>query len=61
MYLLNEVRAEAIIADHLQQAEHRRAVRAAAGQDGDRLAAEYRRSARFSKRSLARKLAAQSS
>jgi hypothetical protein len=61
MYLMNEVRTAAIIADHQQQAEYRRAVRAAASQQVDNLATESRRSTRNQKRSLARRPVTQSS
>jgi len=61
MYPTLEVRTAAIIEDHQQRAEHRRAGNAAAGERASRLAAKYRRLARTDKRSLTGEPAAQSS
>ena len=61
MRWINEARTAVIVADHQQQAEYRRAIRAAAGEEAIRLEAKYRRFARNDERFLARAPAAQPS
>jgi hypothetical protein len=58
---IDEARAAMIVADHRQQAEYRRAIRAAAGEEAHRLEAKYRWFDRNDERFLARAPAAQPS